>query len=134
MFVDACAIISIFTGEDTACSYEDALVKSASPWTSILAAWEAIIILSRSDQLNCPYSVSELTVREWLLERNIALRETHFTSQALSYAVAAAQKHGIGKKGLINFDCFHYAYAKADSTSLLTLDKKLRETDVLTLP
>lgn len=39
-----------------------------------------------------------------------------------------------GKRSLSNFDCFHYAYAKASDDPLLTLDRKLRQTDVKTLP
>ena len=53
MFVDACAIISLMAGEDTADAYEEALLGAASAFTSALAAWEAIIILSRPDQLDC---------------------------------------------------------------------------------
>ena len=35
---------------------------------------------------------------------------------------------------LSNFDCFHYAYAKAADEPMLTLDKLLRATDLKTLP
>ncbi len=41
MFVDACAIISLMAGEDTADAYEEALLGAASAFTSALAAWEA---------------------------------------------------------------------------------------------
>ncbi|MBZ9709844.1 type II toxin-antitoxin system VapC family toxin [Mesorhizobium sp. ESP7-2] len=134
MFVDACAIISMFAGEETAAAYEQALDTAPAPWTSALAAWEAIIILSRPDQLDCRYSQSWDAVVEWLDARNIELRETASAREALSNAVAVAQKHGIGKRALSNFDCFHYAYAKVADVPLLSLDRKLRETDVKTLP
>jgi ribonuclease VapC len=134
MFVDACAIISIFAGENSADSYENALKNASSPWTSVLAAWEAIIILSRPEQLNCTFELSETVIREWLDTRNIQLREAQDPSAVLSYAVEVAQKHGLGKRSLSNLDCFHYAYAKSESSVLLTLDKKLQETDILTLP
>ena len=39
MFVDACAIVSMMAGEDTADSYEAALLEAPSPFTSTLAAW-----------------------------------------------------------------------------------------------
>ncbi|ESY89854.1 type II toxin-antitoxin system VapC family toxin [Mesorhizobium sp. LNHC209A00] len=134
MFVDACAIISMFAQEDTATAYEQALEAAATPWTSALAAWEAIIILSRPDQLDCRYSQTHDAVVEWLEARNIELRETTSARDVLTNAVAVAQEHGIGKRSLSNFDCFHYAYAKVGDVPLLSLDRKLRETDVKTLP
>ena len=134
MFVDACAIVSMMAGEETAREYEAALLDASNPTTSTLAAWEAIIVLSRPDQLNCRYSQAEGAVVEWLDARNIQLREPTVPRRVLSYAVAVAEKHGIGKRYLSNFDCFHYAYAKAMRQPLLTLDQLLRETDVDTLP
>lgn len=124
MFVDACAIESMFVGEESA----------AEPFTSALAAWDAIIVLSRPDQLNCRYSDAEAVVVEWLDVRNIALRETGAPRQLLSYAVAVAEQHGIGRRSLSNFDCFHYAHAKVAQQSLLTMDRLLRQTDLPTLP
>lgn len=134
MFVDACAIVSMMAGEETAASYETALLQSSSPFTSILAAWEAIIVLSRPDQLDCAYSAAEAVVVEWLEARRIRLQESGSPRRVLSYAVAVAERHGLGKRRLSNFDCFHYAYAKALRVSVLTLDQALRATDVRTLP
>ncbi|SFG53200.1 ribonuclease VapC [Novosphingobium sp. CF614] len=134
MFVDACAIVSIFADEDSAPAYERALAAAEAPFTSALAAWEAIIVLSRPDQLDCSYLDAHAVVTEWLELRNIALRETVSPADILRLAVEVAQKHGIGKRALSNFDCFHYAYAKVAGTSLLTLDTLLRQTDVATLP
>lgn len=62
MFVDACVIVSIITGEDTAPAYDAALQNSDAAFTSALAAWEAIIILSRPDHLGCTYSEAEAAV------------------------------------------------------------------------
>lgn len=134
MFVDACAIVSIFAEEDSAPAYERALASAEAPFTSALAAWEAIIVLSRPDQLNCPYLDAHAVVTEWLDLRNIALRETASPSDILRLAIEVAQKHGIGKRALSNFDCFHYAWAKVARAPLLTLDTLLRQTDVPTLP
>lgn len=134
MFVDACAIISIFADEESAPAYERALASAANPFTSALAAWEAIIVLSRPDQLNCSYLDAHAVVTEWLELRNISLRDTVSPTDALRFAVEVAQGHGIGKRALSNFDCFHYAYAKVAKQPLLTLDKLLRQTDVETLP
>ena len=134
MFVDACAIVSLIAGEDTAIAYEKVLATTSEAFTSPMAAWEAIIVLSRPDQLNCPYHMAEQVVVEWLAERNIALRDPASPARILSYAIAVAERHGIGKRALSNFDCFHYANAKAAGCPLLTFDKLLRETDVDHMP
>lgn len=134
MLVDACAIVSIMAGEDSADAYEVALLNAPAAFTSTLAAWEAIIVLSRPDQLNCRYSEAEGAVVEWLEARNIQLREPGSPRRVLSYAVAVAEQHGIGRRYLSNFDCFHYAYAKAMQAPLLTLDQLLRETDLRAVP
>jgi ribonuclease VapC len=134
MFVDACAIVSIMTRERTAAAYEAALDASRAAWTSPLAAWEAIIVLSRPDQFDCRFSTAEKVVLEWLEARDIALREPPSPREVLAHAVAVAEKHGVGKRALSNLDCFHYAYAKATNEPLLTLDARLRATDVATRP
>jgi ribonuclease VapC len=134
MFVDACAIVSMMSGEDSAAAYEAAFSGADKPITSTLAAWEAIIGLSRPDQLNCSYRDAEGAVVEWLQVRNIALHDPPVPRRVLGYAVAVAEKHGIGKRHLSNFYCFHYAYAKAMRQPLLTLDQQLRDTEIEVLP
>jgi ribonuclease VapC len=134
MFVDACAIVSIMAGEDTAQAYEAALAQADSAFTSPMAAWEAIIVLSRPDQLDCRYTETAAAVVEWLDARGIALREAPSPRDVLAYAVEVAEKHGIGRRALSNFDCFHYAHAKMSSIPLLTLDRLLQQTDVSTKP
>jgi ribonuclease VapC len=134
VFIDACAIVSLIAGEPTAAGYAAALAQSKSPWTSALAAWEAIIVLARPDQLDCAFRDAEDFVVEWLEARDIALREPPSPREVLAHAVAVAEKHGVGKRALSNFDCFHYAYAKAANEPLLTLDARLRATDVATRP
>ena len=134
MYVDACAIVSLIAREESASAYAEALAGAADPWTSILAAWEATIVLSRPGQLNCAFRKAELVVIEWLEERNIALRESERPREVLALAVAVAEKHGLGKRALSNLDCFHYAYAKAADAPILTMDRLLRDTDVATRP
>jgi ribonuclease VapC len=134
MFVDACAIVSLMAGEETAPAYDAALAQAEAPFTSPMAAWEAIIVLSRPDQLDCRYSDAAAAVVEWLDARGIDLREAPSARDVLTYAVEVAERHGVGRRALSNFDCFHYAYAKADGAPLLTLDQLLRQTDVATKP
>ncbi len=132
MFVDACAIVSIMAGEDTAPAYGAALARAGSAFTSPLAAWEAIIILSGPNQLDCSYSEAKAAVIEWLEARGIELRDAPSPRDVLAHAVDVAERHGIGRRALSNFDCFHYAHAKACGVPLLTLDRLLRQTDVPT--
>ncbi|TDK39450.1 PIN domain-containing protein [Rhizobium deserti] len=134
MFVDACAIISLMANEQTAESYEQALSIADTPFTSPLAAWEAIIVLSRPDQLNCRYSEAQGAVVEWLDARSIGICELGSPRDILSHAVAVAEKYGIGRRYLSNFDCFHYATARVAGQPLLTLDELLRQTDADTRP
>lgn len=134
MYVDACAIVSLIAREASASAYATALAGSADPWTSPLAAWEATIVLSRPGQLDCPFRKAERVVVEWLEERDIALREPERPREILALAVAVAEKHGVGKRALSNFDCFHYAYAKSAGAPILTLDRLLRATDAETRP
>lgn len=91
MFVDACVIISIVTGEDTAPVYDAVLSVSDTAFTSPLAAWEAIMVLARPDHLNCTYTEAEIAVTEWLTERQIALRDPTSPREMLSHAVAVAE-------------------------------------------
>jgi ribonuclease VapC len=93
-----------------------------------------LLVLSRPGQLDCSFHQSEGLVVEWLAERNIALRESPAPREVLAHAVAVAEKHGVGKRALSGFDCFHYAHAKSAKTPLLTLDACLRATDVETMP
>jgi ribonuclease VapC len=134
MFVDACAIVALIAGEPAATDYAAALEQTKSPWTSALAAWEAILVLARPGQLNCRFGEAEAFVVEWLEARDIELREPPAPREVLTHAVAVAEKHGVGKRALSSLDCFHYAYAKTAGATLLTLDERLRATDVATRP
>ena len=134
MLVDACAIVSMMAGQGTAPAYGAVLSRAPSAFTSPMAAWEAITILSRSDQLACRYSEAEAAVVEWLDARGIELKEAPAPREVLSYAVDVAEKHGIGRHALSSFDCFLYAHAKANGVPLLTLDRLLQQTDVTTEP
>ena len=134
MYLDACAIVALIAGEATAPAYAEALAGARDPWTSPLAAWEAIIVLSRPDTLDCPFSAAERVVVEWLEARDIKLRAPKDPREVLAHAVAVAETHGLGKRALSNFDCFHYAFAKAAGAPILTLDRLLRETEAETRP
>ena len=134
MFVDACAIVAVIAQEPEAPVYGAAVDAGDNLWTSPLAAWEAVIVLSRPDKLDCAFRASERVVTSWLATKGIELREATSARDVLSYAVAVAEDHGLSRRALSNFDCFHYAYARLAGDSMLTLDERLRATDVETLP
>jgi ribonuclease VapC len=134
MFVDACAIVSIMSQEDSAQSYQLALDDADETITSALAAWEAVLVLSRIDKYNCSFNESKNFVLRWLASQQIKLISAHSPGDILAKAVDVAEKHGVGKRGLSSMDCFHYAYAKQIGAPLLTLDQALRNTDITCLP
>lgn len=134
-FVDACAIVSILSGEEDADLYGAALEGNREAFTSPMAAWEAIIILARPEKFDLPFATSHALVVEWLIERGIALRNPSApATDILALAVSAAEKHGIGRRHLSNLDCFHFAQAASEGAALLTRDVLLRETGLKTHP
>ncbi len=62
------------------------------------------------------------------------MRETDEPRQILRYTVQVAEEQGIGKRYLSNFHCFHYAYAKAANSGMITTDRSLKSTDFVTSP
>lgn len=134
MLIDACAIIAIMSEESDAAAYQDAIDSASMTFTTALSAWEAVLVLARPEQLNCTFSQAQRLVLRWLDANEIELREPGNPYDILTHAVAVAETHGVGKRALSNFDCFHYAHAKAAGVPLLTLDRLLRETDLATVP
>lgn len=134
MFLDACAIVAILLNEEDRPAYETALMAAPDPFTSPLAAWEAVIVLAHPSRFDMTLRAAHRIVLDWLDERGVAIRDAAMPRDVLAHAVAVAEQHGLGKRALSNFDCFHYAHAKAAGAPLLTLDRLLRETDVETRP
>ena len=134
MFVDACAIVAILVNESDRPAYETALISASDPFTSPLAVWEAVIVLAHPLRFGMTFTKTHGIVREWLISQGIALRDSADADTVLSHAVAVADQIGVGKRRLSNFDCFHYAHAKAAGAPILTLDALLRQTNVRTLP
>jgi len=134
MFVDACAIVAILSEEVTAPAYRGALDQVTAATTSPLAAFEAILVLARPEKFACDIATAQEVVLAFLDERDIALRQEGEAKALLRLAVEVARQHGVGKRRLSSFDCFHYAQAKLARQTLLTLDQLLRQTDVETAP
>jgi ribonuclease VapC len=134
MFVDACTMLALIAREPTETDYSFELDRAINPVTSALAVWEAVLVLSRPDQLNCKLTQAEAYLLDWLEERNIQIVEPRSPREILAHAVSAAEKYGVSRRSLSALDCFHYAYAKALEVPVLTLDQALRKTDVTCLP
>jgi ribonuclease VapC len=134
MFLDACAIISMMAEEETASAYFESFLTAKEASTSAFAAFEAVLVLSRPDQFNCTFLAAEAFVADWLELQNIKLKEPHSQREVLAHAISVAHEKGLSRRSLSSFDCFHYAYAKALKMPLLTLNQKLRETDLVCLP
>ena len=135
MFVDACAIVSILSEEADAANYASALGTASELQTSALAAWEAIVVLSRPTKLGRPLPEMERLVCEWLDINSISLeRPAADERDILRLAIRAAAEFGGGSNRLNALDCFHYAHAKSAGVPILTNDRLLRATDVLTAP
>ncbi len=135
MFVDACAIVSILSDEADAAAYALALENSRDRVTSSLAAWEAIVVLSRPAKLGRDLREVESFVCEWLETNGIVLAGPKAPErEVLRYAIEALATYGGGSSGLNALDCFHYAHAKAAGAPILTNDRLLRATDVATAP
>jgi ribonuclease VapC len=134
MFVDACAIISILSGEETRATYLAALTAADAAQTSPLAAFEAVLILARPEKLGLSLDLTCRLVLDWLDDQDIELRESGEPHSLLAHAVEAASRFGVSKRALSVQDCFHYAQAKTAAQPLLTLDETVRRTDVVVVP
>ena len=135
MFVDACAIVAIISNEAEADEYALALTSAADAFTSVLAAWEAALVLSRNDKLNLNVEVTGKIVQAWLKQNNIEMRNcTAPAAEVYARALHAAATYGVSRRALSNFDCFQYAYAILEDVPMLTLDRLLRTTNLRTRP
>lgn len=98
MMVDACALVAIVTSEPTAQAYDEALAAADDPWTSPLAAFEAVLVMARPEKLDRSYEDVAVVLLEFLSARGIALRNEGDPASILSHAVAAAALHGVGRR------------------------------------
>lgn len=135
MFVDACAIVSMISREPDADRYNNAIRREKEPFTSALAVFEAVLVLARPAKLAIPLSVAEALVCIWIVERGIELRECAVPPRdTIAHAVRAARDFGLSRRKLSAFDCFHYAFAKASDSVMLSNDAALRSTDLVCAP
>jgi ribonuclease VapC len=135
MFIDASAILAILLEEADGAKLAAALdaAKRRKPITSVLAAWEAAVGLSRKKGL--PISEAESRVREFVETAGLDIVEV--SKAELSPALQAFDRYGRHRyseadrnKALNLADCFHYACAKARHMPILHKDVGLALTDI----
>lgn len=134
MFIDACALVAIFSKEADAAAYESAIDEAATAWTTAIAVFETVLVLARPEKLGLSVEAIYDILIGYLEYREIELKELGPPQEILKHALLVAVRHGVSRKKLSAFDCFHYAAAKTAGSPILTLDKLLRDTDVPTLP
>jgi ribonuclease VapC len=134
MFVDACAIVAILSEEPDADDYAHAIDDARVKFTSALAAWEAIIVLSQPAKFGRPLSEVENLVCEWLIENEVALEHPQASEREILRLAVHARAARSGRSRPNAFDCFHYAHAIIAQAPILTKDGALRSTDVTTAP
>lgn len=134
MFVDACAIIAVLSGEREAERVSAALARAEERFTSPVAVLEAALGLARPDKLDLPVRAVAPFVMEFLDQWGIEIRDLPPAEQATALALSAADRFRRGRHGLNLGDCLHYACAKYYGVPILATDDEFRATDVRTIP
>ena len=133
MFVDACAIVAVLSGEKESARVSDALLSAKKRFTSPVAILETALALSRQDKFNISVAASETIIMEFLEARAIDIRDLPPAHKAASLAISAAHRYRTGRSGLNLGDCLHYACAKYYRVPILATDDEFRNTDLETV-
>lgn len=134
MYVDACAIIALASGEPEAQRVSEALIAAKAPITSAVAVLEAALALARPDKFSQPISQVEPFLMDFLKERGIDLCDLPPARTASSLVLMAADKFGRGPNRLNLGDCLHYACAKHYEVPILATHDEFRQTDLEAVP
>ena len=129
MFVDASAIVAILTREPEADALADVLDRDPSAITSPIAIFEAVLGLCRKRRASV--EDAEADVAAFLLAAEI--RIVPITAREAETALAAFSRFGKGRghPAQLNLgDCFAYAVARNDRTSLLFKGDDFAMTDI----
>jgi ribonuclease VapC len=129
MFVDASAIVAILSREPEADALADLLDGAASPITSPIAVFEAVLGLCRKRHA----SIDEATqdVGDFLAAAGV--RPVPVTAMEAATALSAFARYGKGRghPAQLNLgDCFAYAVARNHRTTLLFKGEDFGKTDV----
>lgn len=134
MYIDACAIVAVLSGEPEAERVSQAISAAQKRMTSPVAVLEACLALARVDKFNIPIEAIEAIVMEFLDERGIDLRDLPPAKPATTLALWAAARYR-GRPARLNLgDCLHYACAKYYRVPILATADEFRQTDLETVP
>ena len=130
MFVDASAIVAIFTRELEADNLADTIEKARTPITSPIAIFEATLGVCR--KRHASVEEAEQDVGEFLELAGVRIEP--ITDKEARTALAAFSRYGKGRghPAQLNLgDCFAYAMAKNARTGLLFKGEDFDKTDIL---
>ncbi len=129
MFVDASAIVAILTREPDADALTDALDTAASPVTSPIAMFEAVLGICR--KRHASVAESQRDVLDFLTVAGVHIG--HIGAREAETALDAAVRYGKGRghPAQLNLgDCFAYAFAKNLQVPLLFKGEGFDKTDI----
>jgi ribonuclease VapC len=129
VFVDASAIVGILTLEPDADSLIDQLERAAAPITSAIAVFEATLGLCRKRHVSV--EEAEADVVEFLTVARISMAPIAEKEATTALAAFARYGKGRGHPAQLNMgDCFAYAVARNNRTSLLFKGDDFSKTDI----
>jgi len=129
MFVDASAIVGILSREADADSLIDRLERAIMPITSPIAVFEAALGLCRKRHVSV--EEAEADVSEFLAAARINLVPVAAKDATTALVAFARYGKGRGHPAQLNLgDCFAYAVARNNRTSLLFKVDDFSHTDI----
>ncbi|WEK05416.1 MAG: type II toxin-antitoxin system VapC family toxin [Candidatus Devosia phytovorans] len=134
MFVDASAIVALFSKEQEQSRVDDILGSTVGSFTSPLAVLESVLALSRPDKWNVPVDEAALSLVQLMRARDIVIRDVDNPSEVVHLASFAAARFRSGRRGLNLADCMHYASAKYYKVPILATANEFRQTDLDVVP
>ena len=133
MFVDACAIIAVLSGEREADRVSRILAASRGAFTSPVAVLEAALSLARPDKFSLPVAAVEEILMEFLKARSIEIKDLPPARETTHLVLSAAHRYRGSPNRLNLGDCLHYACAKYYGVPVLATDGEFRQTDLETI-
>jgi ribonuclease VapC len=134
MFVDASALVAVFSAEAEERRIEAALNNAAAAFTSSLAVLETALALARPEKWNAPVDEVTASVLKLLEDSGIAVRESDDPVSIALLAGEAARRFRNGRRRLNLADCMHYAFAKHFDVPILATADEFRQTDLTVVP
>lgn len=134
MFIDASALVAVFSAEAEEHRVEAILNNTATAFTSPLAVLEAAFALARPEKWNAPVHEVTASVLNLLEVSGIAVRESEDPIALALLAGEAATRFRTGRRRLNLADCMHYAFAKHFDVPMLATADEFRQTDLKVVP